>query len=515
MTSSENNKRIAKNTLFLYFRSILTLGIGLYTSREVMAQLGLSDYGIYSVVGSVIVLFSFLQSAMSSATSRFFTFDLGLGDFEKLKKTFNLSVEIHLLTALIILILGETIGLWFLNTKLVIPAERMGAANFVYQLSIISACIGILQTPYIVAITAHERMKVFAYTGLADTVLRLMVVFSLGFAPFDKLKFYAVLLCSVYIVMTIFYGIYCYKNFPETHFKLFWDKKMFLARMGFSGWNMVSGITVVGALQGVNMLLNMFHGVIANAAYATMTTVNTIITQFSTNLMTAFNPQVIKSYASGDIAYLHSLIFRFSRISFILLSLFIVPMVLNMDFVLNLWLKEVPDFAVVFCQIRLIDHFFAYTLSGLFASAITATGKIKHYTIVDSILVLMNFVLCYLFFTAGFSPVIVPVVYIVTNFARLLAVHLFAKQLIYYSIKEFCKKVVIRQSIISILCFPLPIWLHFTINNSIISFFATSLTFLLLFLPCAYFLGLEHNEKVLLKNKMKDLRNDYFVKRQP
>ena len=510
MTSADNNRRIAKNTLFLYARSIIILGIGLYTSREVLAQLGISDYGTYNVVGGVIVLFSFLQSAMSSATSRFFTYDLGLGDFVQLKKTFNLSVEIHIFTVFIILILGETVGLWFLNTQLVIPAERMEAANFVYQFSIISTCIGILQVPYTVTITAHERMKVFAYTGLVETLLRLFIVFFLIFSPFDKMKFYAVLLCSVYLIMTFFYVFYCYKNFPETHLKLFWDKKMFFARMGFSGWNMLSGITFVGALQGVNMLLNMFFGVIANAAYGIMTSVNMYVTQLSSNLMTAFNPQVIKSYASSDIAYLHSLIFRFSRISFLLLSLFIIPIVLNMEFALNLWLKEVPDFAVVFCQIRLIDHFFVYTFSGLFTTAITATGKIKYFTIVDSFLVILNFVLCYIFFAAGFSPVTVPVVYISTNFARIISVHLFSRQLIYYSIKEFCKKVVIRQSIIAMISFPFPIWVHSIISNSTVSFFATSFTFLLLFLPCAYFIGLESNEQSLLKNKIRHLIAKYF-----
>jgi len=502
-SNSENNKRIAKNTIFLYLRNFFTLGVGLYTSREILAQLGVSNFGIYNVVGGVIVLFSFIQNAMSSATSRFFTFDLGKGDFEALKKTFSLSVVIHIFTALLILILGETIGLWFLNTHLVIPEDRMGAANFVYQFSVFSVCIGILQVPYIVAINAHERMKIFAYFGIADTVFKLAVVLALGFAHFDKLKFYSVLLSLVYIIMIIFYQIYCRKNFKETHFKWFWDKKMFRERMGFGGWTMLQGTSVVAALQGVNMLLNMFHGVIANASYGIMTQVNNAVTQFSTTLMSAFNPQVIKSYAKNDIEYLHSLIFRFSRISFFLLSLFTIPIVLNMDFVLHLWLKEVPEFAVVFCQIRLIDHLFAYVLSGLLASAISASGKIKNFIIIDSILVLMNFILCYILFKLGFSPVAVPTVYIITNIARIISTNLFARKLIYLSIKKLCKKALFYQFIVVLISFPLPIWLHFSISNSIASFFASSLSFLLLFLPSAYFFGLENNEKTFLKNKIK------------
>jgi O-antigen/teichoic acid export membrane protein len=479
--------------------------VGLYTSREVLAQLGVSDFGVYNVVGGVIVLFSFIQGAMQSATSRFFTFDLGKGDFEALKKTFSLSVVIHIFTALIILILGETIGLWFLNIQLVIPTERMEAANFVYQFTIFTACIGILQMPYMVAINAHERMKVYAYAGVADAVFKLAVAISLGFAPIDKLKFYSVLLFGVYLVMCVFYRIYCLRNFKETHFKWFWDKKMFLERMGFGGWTTLQGISAIAALQGVNMLLNMFHGVVANAAYGVMTQVNNAVTQFSTNLMAAFNPQVVKSYARNDIEYLHDLIFRFSRISFLLLSLFIVPIVLNMDFVLNLWLKEVPDFAIVFCQIRLIDHLFAYTLSGLLASSIVATGKIKKYTIIDSILIIMNFVLCYIFFKLDFSPVTVPVVYISTNFARIISINLFAKHLISFSIINFCKKNLIRQFAIIAISFPLPILLLLNINNSIEAFFATSLAFLLLFLPSGYFIGLEDSEKILIKNKIKNL----------
>jgi O-antigen/teichoic acid export membrane protein len=363
-----------------------------------------------------------------------------------------------------------------------------------------------------VAVTAHERMKIFAYAGIADAVFKLAVVLALGFAPVDKLEFYAVLLFGVYVVMTVFYLIYCHRSFPETHFRWFWDRKMFWERMGFSGWTTLGGISAIAALQGVNMLLNMFHGVVANAAYGIMTQVNNAVTQFSTNLMVAFGPQVTKSYAKGDIEYLHSLIFRFSRISFLLLSLFIIPIVLNMDFALNLWLKEVPDFAVVFCQIRLIDHLFAYTLSGLLASAITATGKIKYFTIIDSILVLMNFALCYVFFKLGFSPVTVPVVYIAMNFARIIFVNLFAKQLICFSIKIFCKKFLTCQIVIALISFPLPIWLHSNISNSIASFFASSLMFLLLFLPSAYLLGLENNEKTLLKNKIKSLTAKYFFR---
>ena len=501
--NSANNKRIAKNTLFLYFRSALILFAGLYTSREVLAQLGVSDFGVYNVVAGVIILFSFIQEAMNSATTRFFTFNLGKGNFHQLRKTFSLCINIHILTAVIILILGETVGLWFLNTQLNIPAERMGAANFVFHFSVLSACIGILQAPYMAVINAHERMKVYAYFGIADAVFKLTIALSLSFAPVDKLKIYSFLLFCVYFVMFIAYRIYCRKNFKETHFKWFWDKKMFLQILGFSGWSMLSGISSVIGSYGVIMLLNMFHGVMANAAYGIMALVSTAVSQLSANLVTAFNPQVIKSYASGNIEYLHSLIFRFSRYSFLLLMMVIFPVVLNMDFLLNLWLKEVPDFAVAFCQIRSVNFLVEYTLSVLFAFAILATGKIKHFTIVSSICAVMNFVLCYLFFKHGYSPIVVPIVYITIGFVNIIVRDIFVKQLINFPVKKFYKKVLTCQITIVFITLPLPILLYFNINSPIISFFVTSSVFLILFLPSAYFFGLENSEKILLRNKIR------------
>ena len=502
---SENNKRIAKNTLFLYFRSILMLVVGLYTSREILAQLGVSDFGIYNVVGGVIVLFSFIQNAMSSATSRFFTFDLGKGDFEQLKKTFSMSVVIHIFTALLIFILGETIGLWFLNTQLNIPSERMDAANFIYQFSVLSVCIGILQVPYMVAINAHERMKVYAYFGIAEAIFNLAVAISLGFAPIDKLKFYSVLLFVVYISMVVFYRIYCHKNFPETHFKWFWDKKMFWERMGFSGWTTLGAISVIAALQGVNMLLNIFHGVVANAAYGIMTQVSNGMTQFANNFFAAINPQITKSYARGDMDYLHSLIFRSIKFSFLICFVIAVPLVLNMDFILNIWLKEVPQYAVVFCQIRIIDwclcmFFVPYSF------AITATGKIKKFLIADSVLTMQNLVFAYIFFKLGFSPIAVPIIYICVNIVRIAVIILFSRTLIKIPIDKFLYKVVVRLFTVIIISLPFPMFFygHFLASVSI---------FLIMFLPSVIFIGLEKNEKNLIFVYVKNFFQKFLRKR--
>jgi O-antigen/teichoic acid export membrane protein len=495
-TPSENNKRIAKNTLFLYFRSILTLGIGLYTSREVLAQLGVNDFGIYNVVGGVIVLFSFIQNAMNSATSRFFTFDLGRGDYEQLKKTFCVSIIIHVFTTFIIFILGETVGLWFLNTQLNIPVERMEAANFVYQFTIFTACIGILQTPYIVAINAHERMKIYAYAGIADAVFKLVVAISLSFASVDKLKFYSVLLFCVYVVMVAFYQIYCHKNFRETHFKWFWDKKMFLEMMGFGGWTTLGGVSVIAALQGVNMLLNVFHGVVVNAAYGIMTQVSNAMNQFTYSFFAAVNPQITKSYARGDMDYMHGLIFRSIKFSFLLSFALTVPLVLNMDFILHLWLKTVPEYAIVFCQIRVVDWTMVMFAAPLHF-AILSSGKIKKVMIIDSIFVFMNFILSYIFLSQKYSPISVPCIYISVNVFRIIMFLIFSKKLVNLSIMQYFHKVCFRLIIVILISVPLPILVSFH-TESLEALFATSISFLLPFLLSSIFFGLNKNERALL-----------------
>jgi len=476
--------------------------VGLYTSRVVLAQLGVSDFGIYNVVGGVIVLFSFIQGAMNSATSRFFTFDLGKGNFEQLKKTFSLSLVIHIFTALLILILGETVGLWFLNTQLVIPEERMAAARFVYQFTVFTACLGILQVPYMVAITAHERMKIFAYAGIADAVFKLAVVLALGFAPFDKLKFYSVLLFGVYLVMVVFYRVYCYKNFPETHFKWFWDKGMFLERMKFSGWTTLSGVSAVAALQGVNMLLNMFHGVVANAAYGVMSQVSNAMIQFANNFFAAVNPQITKSYAKGDMDYLHSLLFRSIKFSFLISFALAVPLVLNMDFILHLWLKTVPEYAVVFCQIRVVD-WAMWMLAIPLQLAIISSGRIKNFIIIDSIFISMDFILSYIFLNQGYSPVSVPIIYIVVNIFRIAVYLFFSKKIANLSIRQYFHKICFRLLIVVLISVPLPIFVSFYTKNQI-ALFATSISFLLPFLLSSIFFGLDKNERAKFSNLIKN-----------
>jgi len=489
--TTENNKRIAKNTLFLYFRSILTLVVGLYTSREVLAQLGASDFGIYNVVGGVIVLFGFIQSAMNSATSRFFTYDLGLGNQEKLRKTFNLSVVIHLFTALIILILGETIGLWFMNTQLVIPPERMEVANFVYQFSILSCCVGILQVPFMVAITAHERMKIFAYAGIAEVVLKLAVALALGFAPIDKLKYYAVLLFAVYLIMGVFYAVYSWVSFKETHFKWFWDRKMFLERMGFSGFEFVGGISLVLSIQAGIILINRFYGVLLNAAYGVSQQIISASSLFTNNFLAATTPQITKYMAAGKMDFFYDLVIRSSKFCFLLSFVFMAPLAMQMDFVLNIWLKEVPDYAEILCQLGILNTIVCSITTPIW-HAITSTGRIKRFRLIDSFLIMLIFPITYI--GLYFSPIGCICAHILVNVFRVYYAIISLHQLTGFPIRRMLDQSLFKCLIVGIISIPLPFYLTLKISGWS-GFLACLTVFLAVFAVCALYIGFNRNER--------------------
>ena len=464
-----------------------------------MAQLGVSDFGIYNVVGGVIVLFSFIQNAMHSATSRFFTFDLGKGDFEQLKKTFGLSVVIHIFTALLIFVLGETVGLWFLNTQLVIPEERMEAANFVYQFSVLSACVGILQVPYMVAINAHERMKVYAYFGIADAVFKLAIVISLGFVPVDKLKFYSVLLFVVYVVMVGFYWVYCHRNFPETHFKWFWDKRMFWERMGFSSYEFLGGISHVLAIQGGVILINRFYGILLNAANGVSERVMMAANQFTGNFFAAIAPQITKSLSKGEMNYFYLIVIRSSKFCFLLSFLVMAPLALQIDFVLGVWLKIVPDYAGIFCQLNMTNTILVFTFMPIW-HGIISTGKNKRFRIIDSLMVMLMFPLMY--FGLHFSPIGYMCSHILVNFFRIIYAMFSLRGLTGFPILALVSQSLVRCLAVSAISLPLPFAASYYLDG-IYGFFAICLCFLVMFIPSSLFLVLTKNERNSLLNFMK------------
>jgi len=323
---------------------------------------------------------------------------------------------------------------WFLNTQLVIPEERIGAANFAYQFSVLTACVGILQVPYMVAITAHERMKVFAYAGIADAVFKLSVAIALGFAPIDKLKFYSALLFGVYIVMAIFYRIYCRRNFKETKFKWFWDKKMFLERMGFSGYEFLLMFSHILSMQGGIFLINRFYGVLLNAANGVSQQVINATQQFTNNFFAAVTPQITKSLAAGEVDYFHKLIIKSSKFCFLLSFMFMAPLALQIDFVLNIWLKVVPDYAGIFCQLNIANTFLWIAFWPL-AHGIISTGNNKTFRKLESFMVMLIFPLTY--FGLHFSPIGFICSQIFINIFRMLYYVLTLRKLTNFPVRIF------------------------------------------------------------------------------
>ena len=313
---SSNNKHIAKNTLMLYFRMILTMLVSLYTSRIVLNTLGVEDYGIYNIVGGVVILFSFFNNAMSNATQRFLSFELGQNNSVQLKRTFSMIINVHIGIAFLIFLLAETVGLWFLNTHINIPTERMKAANWVYQFSIFTFLINIIRVPYHATIVAYEKMSFYAYLSIIEVLLKLGVVFLIQISPLDKLIFYGFLIFVVSVLILLVYKIYCNKNFDAANYNFFWDTKLFKTLISFSGWSLFGSAANVSSKQGTDILLNIFYGVMVNAAMGIANQVNNAVNGFVQNFQTAFKPQIVKSYAANETDYLIRLIFQTSKFSF-------------------------------------------------------------------------------------------------------------------------------------------------------------------------------------------------------
>lgn len=421
-TTIENSRRIAKNTLMLYFRMFLIMAVGLYTSRIILQALGVMDFGIYNVVGGVVTMFGFINSSLSGASSRFITFALGRGDVNELQKEFSSIVVIHYLIAVGILILAETVGLWFVLHKLVIPENRMHAAFWVYQSAVVSSVIMLISTPYNALIIAHEHMGAFAYISILETFSRLGIVFLLFVITYDKLIVYAVLIVLVQIIIRMVYTLYCRRHFPESKGNLVLDRKRAREIFSYAGWVLNGNLAVVGYTQGLNILLNLFFGPAVNAARGIAVQVQAACNQFFASFQTAVNPQITKSYAQNDLRYMHQLIISSSRFSFYLMLLISLPILFQTEYILHLWLGQVPDYTINFVRIMLLVAL-NYTLSGPTLIAIHATGKIKRFQIIEGSLLLSVVPICYILLKyVHISPYMVFVTYgiieFITQFVR-------------------------------------------------------------------------------------------------
>lgn len=398
-----DNKRIAKNTLFLYFRMMLIMGVALYTSRIVLRVLGVENFGIYNVVGGIVTMFSFLNGSLGASTSRYITFELGRKNFARLNALFNVSLLTHVFIGLIIVLLAETVGLWFFYEKMIIPEDRLNVAFWVYQISILSTFISLTQVPYQAVLIAHENMKIYAYVGIVEAVAKLIVVCCLRSVPCDKLIAYAVLLFLINISLIIFYRIYCIKHYSESRIRLCKEKSLYKDMFKFAGSDLIGNVSVLAQGQGLNLLLNVFFGPVVNAARAVAYQVQGAVTQFGNNFMAAVRPQIIKLYAAGEIEEMFKLVYMGSNFSFYLLWLLILPLSLEADYVLSLWLGKYPDHSVSF----LILVFILCLIQSLKTPRtiiLHATGKVFLANVTIGSLLCLAFPLAYLFLKLGGEP---------------------------------------------------------------------------------------------------------------
>lgn len=419
MTDSiANNKRIAKNTLLLYVRMFIMMAVGLFTSRIILDALGVSDYGIYNVIGGLVTMFSVLTGAMSVATSRFLTFALGSGDNQLLRRTFVTAVNIHLIIAAAIVVIAEVGGIWMLNSHLNIPADRMDAANVVLQFSIATFVINLINVPYTSSIISHERMGIYAYFSLFDVFVKLGIVYVLYLTSSDRLVVYALLLCLANLATQIINWIYCKRKFAECRYSLSIDKQLLKKMFGFIGWAFWGNAAVVLKDQGMTILLNIFCGTIVNAAQGVANQVNATVNRFVSNFMTAVNPQITKLYASGDYDAMNRLIVRSTKLSAFLLLILIVPIIVNIDDLLALWLVEVPKHTGSFVTLILFYSFVNCFTGGLI-TGILANGKIKTYEIALTVTYILNLILAFVSLKLGMAPETLYVLLIIFKFVVL------------------------------------------------------------------------------------------------
>lgn len=506
---TENTKRIAKNTLMLYVRMLFSMLVSLYTSRVVLNTLGVEDYGIYNVVGGLVAMFSLVSNSLSASVSRFLTFELGRGDMERLKETFSTSLLIHLFLALIVCLLAESVGVWFLNTQMTIPAERLYAANWVFQASVLSFMFGLSSVPYNASITSHERMSTFAYIGILDVVLRLLIVLFIAYTPFhfDKLIVYSLLLVAVSMSLQGIYLWYCRKNFEECRFRLHFNKACWKEMGTFAGWNFIGCTAGLLKDQGVNILLNLFMGPVVNAARGIAISVSAAIASFSGNFMAALNPQITKSYAANDMAYMFSLVERGSRFSFYIMFILALPILFETDFVLTLWLKQYPEHTINFVRLVLILSL-CDMLSNTLITLQLATGKIRNYQIAVGGMLLMNFPLSYVCLKLGFSPESTLVVAILVSATCLLLRLAFLRWMVGLSIKRFLQNVCLNVFLVTgaAVLFPLLLTNWFT-GNDWKQFLLTSLVCIVCSSISVYLIGCSKNERQFILQKVQVVRN--------
>lgn len=431
-----NSKTIAKNTLFLYFRMLFVMAVSLYTARVVLQQLGVEDFGIYNLVAGIVIMFSFLNNALTSATQRFINVELVNGDYESIRKTFSASITAHILISIIVLVLGETIGLWFFRNKLNIPFAKIDIAIVVYHVSLLTAIVSLIRVPYYALIIAKEKMSFFAILGVIEVVLKLIVVYLLYLFGNDKLIGYAILLLLVSIIINLFYYVYCRYNFrEEVRYNLKIKDHKLRAILSFSGWSLFGNISVVFSNQGIAIILNLFFGVLINGAMGIANQVSSAVYSFVSNLQIAFMPRITQSYAEKKIDEHKRLIIQTSRFSFFLLIILVCPILVHTEDILNIWLGNYPNYTVPFVQLILLSCLID-ALAGPFWMSINAIGNIKKYQVVLSCINFICIPISYVLLYAGFEAYSVLVCKLLLNLVSLTYRYCYVTKIVLFDKKD-------------------------------------------------------------------------------
>jgi O-antigen/teichoic acid export membrane protein len=498
-----SNKTIAKNTLLLYFRMMFTMLIALYTSRVILRVLGEADYGLYAVVGGVVGMLAFVNNALSTGSSRFLTFELGKNNLESLHRTFNTTLSIHILLAFIIVLLAETVGLWFVYNKLTIAPERMGAAVFTYHLSILTCAVGILQPPFMASIISREKMNVFAYASIADGLAKLGLIYLLLLGNFDKLKLYAILICVEQLLMILFYVLYCLHHHPETRYKAMFDRTIFREISAFSGWSLFANGSIALNTQGIAIITHMFFGSPVVAARVISLQVNSLLGNFVGNFRAAVNPQIVKKYAAGNLFDSENLVIASTKYTYYLTLLIALPLVLQTGFVLNLWLEKVPNYAIAFSQLIIVQCLFSVFDSGLYMS-FYAKGQLRENALISPLMGFLGFPLIYLLFKLGYGPISLSWVFLI-NYAVL---GLIIKPWLAVKVAGYRIKPIIRMFSsclkVSIAAVPIPLLLSFALDEGFVKFLIIGCTSVICVSAAVWLFGLDTNMKqrviVTIKN---------------
>jgi O-antigen/teichoic acid export membrane protein len=499
---SINKTRIAKNTALLYFRMLLIMLITLYITRVVINVLGETDFGTYGAVAAIVAMFAFLSGTMATASQRFFAVELGVENHTRLKQLFSINVLIFVGLAIAIFILAETAGLWYFKTKMVIPADRMEAAAWVYQFAIFTFMVSIITTPYLAIITAREHMKAYAYLSILEVLFKLAIVFLLVYFPLDKLILYAVLMFGVQVLISATYIIYSTLNFPECKVKYYWNQKMFNEVFGFAGWSVMGALAMTVRSQGINLLLNSFFGVLVNAARTVAFQVYTALNQFVFNFFTAVRPQIVKSYSvdpedkSGEMM---KLVFQSSKFCYYLILILSLPILIETESILNIWLKGiVPEYTVIFTRLVIINAIIE-SLANPFIASIQATGKLKMYQIVTGSIILLNLPVSYLFLRLGFPPQITMYIVIVITLIAHVARIYFMNKMLKMIIINYVKNVILPITGVTVLAFLLPVFFYYNFNPSFWRIVGVTMVTVVSSSIIIYFIGLTKTERTALK----------------